>query len=239
VLALVVMGAAAFFLLRGGRKPASAASQDPPAPASKPAEQHASPPSGPGAVSASPTSTPGQADVPEPPAQEKEPTPILDLAALPDFGPAPGTTPEQWLELQSSAARFFDLDQGAAGMRAGMLLEQTGRAAVPAILNEMKRIDLTTPDGLRCGDMAQKALERIALGRNYGWKYEGTEGAVEYDRRVIEKWISTWKQCAEDVEAWIRFTNMTEKDPEAAAKLRQELGSAPAGDAPAEDLDPD
>jgi hypothetical protein len=249
LVALIAIGAGAYFVFSGGKEesttppaaePGSAAV---PTPAAEVDDGDAAP------APQAPTDDTGEAAPPEAAAAEPPsapadsaagaPAPLLDLTSLPDFGPAPESTPESWEELQQAAGTFFDLSAGAAGMRAGRTLEETGRPAVPAILNQMKRIDLSTPEGMRQGDMAQKALERIARGRNYGWKYEGTEGAVDYDRRVIEKWISTWKQCSDDVEAWIRFTNLAEKDPEEAARLRSELGSPAAEPAPDDDLDVD
>ncbi len=243
--ALLLIAAGAFFLF-GGERESGGAPQEPAPEARAPSSATEAPPGeGPEVLQAPAPKAAEEdrapsAETPERGVKKASEAPRVDLAALPDFGPAQGCSPEEWQELERSVATFMDLDAGAAGMRAGRALEEQGRIAVPAILNHMKTLDFSTSEGLRKGDMCQKTLERISYGRNYGWKYEGTEGAADYDERVVEKWASTWIQCSEDIEAWILFTNLEEKAPEEAQRLRQEFGAAgAAAGSAAEDLDVD
>jgi hypothetical protein len=170
----------------------------------------------------------------------------VDLAAIEDFGPAPGTEPGLWETMNEQMATYMDLDEGAAGMRAGLKLEEQGREAVPVILNHMKTLDFSTDEGFRKGDMCQKTLERICNGNNFGWKYSTEPADVYFNKRVVESWVNQWVKAKDNVEYWIKMAKLDERDPERAAELRATLGTpaddlpdVPVPDAGGGDIDPD
>ncbi|MEW6071309.1 MAG: hypothetical protein AB1726_01770, partial [Planctomycetota bacterium] len=163
----------------------------------------------------------------------------VDLSALPEFGPTMGCTPEKFREMQELMATWMDLDQGAAGNRAGRALQEEGRIAVPVIINFMKTIDLGTEYGFRQGDMCQKTLQHICYERNFGWKYPPPEfranpdpETVWYDKEVIRKWAVSWQQADQSIEAWIKMCDIEKKKPEDATRLRKEFGEGAPGAAP-------
>jgi hypothetical protein len=160
----------------------------------------------------------------------------IDLAAMPALGKTPDTTDEEWATMQDQVAQWMDRAAGAAANRAKIALMAQGRKAVPAILNFFKTLDFATEDGRGNGDQCQKALQEICNGTNFDWKYADPAGGRDFDdpddvwfcKRVVELWVTSWKQGEENIEAWIRMAKLDTKDPEEAARLRAEFGAKTA-----------
>ena len=168
-------------------------------------------------------------DKPKP--KDKDPSEI-DLASIPDFGPAPGTSDEEWEELQAAVAAVIDPDSGILGSRGRTKLEEAGHKAMPAILNGMKTIDYGTEDGMRSGDRCQQAILKVCNGINFGWKYEWGPNEEWFNRRVVELFVGQWIKCEENIEYWIKMAKL---DDEAADALRTEYGASWGSGEPAVD----
>ncbi|HED65858.1 MAG TPA: hypothetical protein ENJ09_09930 [Planctomycetes bacterium] len=188
-------------------------------------------------------SSPDTADAPE---AEPEPEPEPKKAAPPaptklsdiqDFGPAPGTTDEEWQQINEWLATFTDLDSGAAGPRAGKKLVEIGRKAFPAILNAMKTFDYSSEEGYQKGNMCQKTLQSILNGNNFGWKTGTEPEAAAFNEKVVVLYAKTWEQALTDINAFIRAAKLDKVDPDEAARLRSLYGEG-GGNAPAASSDP-
>jgi len=149
----------------------------------------------------------------------KVPVEGYDLSTIPDFGPAEGTSDEEWTELQGLAALFMDSSAGARAMRAGTKLMETPKKSFPAILNEFKKLNLEDEDGYRNADATQKLLERICKGHNVGWKYEQQENWLQYNQKAIKKWCDLWTKASVDEAFWngLIKADAVKKDEEGAA----------------------
>ena len=169
----------------------------------------------------------GDVDAEDAPDQETEPEPVkpeINLAELEDFGAAPGTSDEEWEELQALVATAIDPNAGARGNRAANTLTEKGRIAIPAVLNTIKTLELGTKDGYRDGDLLQKLLERICNGNNYGWKYSTDEADVVFNEKVVVAWFKSWDRVVgegADGTVWIKLGNL---DAEQTAAYRAEMG---------------
>lgn len=156
----------------------------------------------------------------------------IDLLALPVLPKYSKSTDEEWDKYQADAKLLTDPASGAAGNRAGKRIEEAGRAAVPALLNQFRTINPAVEDGFRAGDLIQKMLERICKGMNYGWKYSTEPKDVYYNKKAIQNWFKRWQDIGEDDVAWAKFTKQDVKKAEADT----EGGDAPAAK-PASGLD--
>jgi hypothetical protein len=151
---------------------------------------------------------------------EKGDPSAVDLLAYPDFPAPTGTSPAEWTELNDLVSAFL-ADDGARSSRALRSLEASGPRAVPAMLNRMKHLNLGEDHDYAMCSSLQRALTEIAHGKNFGW-YNGQEDTPHYqNKRVVENWIKRWTQANEDIEAWIRFTELDTKAPEEATQLRE------------------
>lgn len=176
---------------------------------------------------------------PEKPKSKPRDPASIDLTGLPKLKKARGTTDEEWAEMEELMTTWMDLGAGAAGPRSGRQLAEYGRKAMPVILNHWQTFDLeNNPEHLRLGDMIQKQVQSICNGRNYGWKYEGSENRIWFNKQVIVNWNTLWLQVEEDIIAWINLAKLDTKDPKAARKLLAEYGEAAEDDfSGADDLD--
>ena len=155
---------------------------------------------------------------PNEPAPADEAPQFIDLLAeTSELGKFKDSTDDEWQEYCELAATFMDLNAGARGGRAGRQLEEVGRAAFPALLNELRKLDFTTEDGLRRGDMIQKTLERISHGRNFGWAYTTEDKDAVYNQKAVKAWFKTWSTVGEDDEQWLGFTKQLPKAGEGDA----------------------
>jgi hypothetical protein len=155
----------------------------------------------------------------------------IDLSVFPDEPKLPGTSDEDWASIQEWTATFLDANAGAAGNRALSKLLERGREAFPAILNAMKRLDFSTDDGFRAGDVAQRRfLMAVCNGQNFDWKY-GTEPAdVIFNKKVVRSWIKAWEQGRETPKAWAKLTKTTEEDAVKLFAITGPFDAAGAGD---------
>jgi hypothetical protein len=151
----------------------------------------------------------------------------IDLRELPELGKYSKSSDEEWANVVELAATFVDLDAGARSSRAGRELEEIGRAAFPALLNQFRILNLSDPTDFRKGDLIQRSLEKICKGRNYGWNYDGDVAGVVYNKKAIKAWFAAWAKAGEDDEQWAGLTKqtVTPADPEEGAKKPEESGS--------------
>jgi hypothetical protein len=147
----------------------------------------------------------------------------VDLEAIPDYEPFPGTDDATWNDLRQAMAEYIDPNAGAAGNRARKRLEVKPRLAFPVILNFFKRIDFATDEGHRNGDLCQKLLMDLCKGRNFGWKYGDVEEneRVTFNKKVVRSWCRAWDQAnaytPEGNQAWAKLSKQSEKSVAAPA----------------------
>jgi hypothetical protein len=162
----------------------------------------------------------------------------VDLASIPDFGPTPDTSAEEWAQMNEWMAQWMDVEAGAAGNRAKLKLLEQKRRAVPAILNFFKKQDFATKEGRSNGDQCQKSLMQICNGTNFDWRYADEAAGRPLDfpedvwfcKKVVESWVKAWKQVEENIEAWINLAKLKDKDPAEAERLRQMFGGQASGE---------
>lgn len=164
----------------------------------------------------------------EPEAKAPKPTPgdpdSIDLSVFPDYGPIEGCSEERFLELKQLAADMVDPLSGAAGTRARIKLEEAGKEAFPVIVNVMKKLDLSTDDGFRAGDMCQKTLETICNGMNAGWWYpdQNPDDYVFKSKQAIKLWCTTWERVKDDEDKWLVLTKQKKPGEEAPEEKPKE-----------------
>ncbi|MBM3991706.1 MAG: hypothetical protein FJ298_11945 [Planctomycetes bacterium] len=152
----------------------------------------------------------------------------IDLTAFPELPKQSACSDEQWGTLQADARTLIDPSAGAKGGRAGKRLEDAGRLAVPALLNQFRTINPATDEGRKAGDLIQKTLERICNGRNYGWAYSTELKDVVYNKKAIRSWFKVWETIGEDEQQWLGFTKQLQKEGD-GAKPAEESGKAASG----------
>jgi hypothetical protein len=171
----------------------------------------------------------------DPPAEEPEEAaePVnrydpssVDLAALEVFEAQEGTTPAEWSDIQQLTATAIDPDAGAAGTRAvKKLIETYGSKAFGSIVNRMAKLDYSTEQGYRDGDVLQRALMDISNGKNAGWEY-GTGDREHYlNKKAVMLLHRVWARARSDEAYWLKYSK--QDDP-----LVEEV---PAEDPPAEE----
>lgn len=155
--------------------------------------------------------SPGQGD----PATEEPPAPkapkvadpsSVDLTLLDPFGPVDDTSEGEWAEIQELVDKHIDMDAGAAGNRAGQALERYGKQAFPAIVNAMLKLDYSTEEGFRNGDLLQKRLQFIANGRNVGWKYSTEPSDELFNKKAVKKLHEVWSKAETDLAYWLFYS---------------------------------
>lgn len=152
----------------------------------------------------------------------------IDLTAFPELPKQSACSDEQWGTLQADARTLIDPSAGAKGGRAGKRLQDAGRLAVPALLNQFRTINPATDEGRKAGDLIQKTLERICNGRNYGWAYSTELKDVVYNKKAIRSWFKVWETIGEDEQQWLGFTKQLQKEGD-GAKPAEESGKAASG----------
>ncbi|MFT5050905.1 MAG: hypothetical protein ACI8QZ_002311 [Chlamydiales bacterium] len=185
-----------------------------------------------GAAGAKPDGTTPDADVKSPAVTSGNDPASIDLTGYEDFEALPGTSSDDWNEIQELANTFLDQEAGAAGKRAERALVEHGKKAFPAIVNKLRAIDFSTKTGYRDGDIAQKLLMTIANGKNLGWKYSTEDKDVVYNKKVVRLWIQVWERSAESDQYWLEFTGL---EPEEAEEDASGLDDAALDDL--DDLD--
>jgi len=183
---------------------------------------------------------PAEKPADEQPKPKKGDPSSVDLLSYADFTAPSGVSASEWSELQELVSTFL-ADDGARSSRALRSLQEAGPAAVPAMLNEMKKMDLGDEYQATMCNSLQRALTEIAHGSNWGW-YSGTEDTPHYqNKRVVEQWIKIWMQADQDIQAWINFSKMEERAPDKVDEVRAKFtkeGAAVIDDA-GDDLDVD
>jgi len=168
------------------------------------------------------------APAPEPKAAEAVDPASIDLGALPTYERFPGTSDEEWQQIQDWSRTMLDRSAGAAQTRAAKSLEQAGRKAFPAILNAMKSLDLATEDGMQAGKLCQRTMMNICNGTNFDWKDDVDPKSVVFNKKVVQLWASQWERCmTDDPESnayWAKFSKSEKKKGEQPAE--EEAGSA-------------
>ena len=154
----------------------------------------------------------------------------VDLSEIEDFGPARGTTDEEWTRIQELADTFGDPYAGAQGGRAGKELKELSRKAMPALINKLKTFDIETDEGYRMANVFNKTMQEICNGNNFGWKSNTEDNYVIYDKKIVVAWAGVWRQVEQDIIAWINLAKLKDKDPEHAQELLRLYGDGAAAD---------
>lgn len=232
---LAVGGAVYWFFLRpkpavtppAEQQPAEAApAQD----AQASVEDAGASPSAAPVASASPEAAPAEAPAARAPAP-KQPEVVdpssIDLGALPDYQRFPGTSDEEWQQLEQWSRAMLDPSGGAAQSRAMRSLEQAGRKAFPAILNAFKSLDFSNEAGVQAGKLCQRTLMNICNGTNFDWKDGIAPKDIVFNKKVVQAWATQWERCqTDDPESnayWARFSKTEKKEGE---KPPEDEGSA-------------
>ena len=150
----------------------------------------------------------------------------VDLSTIADYGPIEGVDDERWADLQKWAAQMIDPNAGAAGNRARNKLIDAGKAAFPAVLNELKALDFTTDQGRKDGDLCQRVLMELCNGNNFGWKYTTEPADALFNKKVVRSWSVQWDKAKDSEEYWLRLSKQkggAKKDDEADAKRKKAL----------------
>lgn len=158
------------------------------------------------------TDTEAATEAPKKPKPEKVYDPsTVDLSVY-NFEKDAGSTDEEWADLQELAATMIDPLAGAAGSRAQKSLVEAGKAAMPAIINQLLAIDFSSEEGYRNGDICQKKMMEICNGINLGWKYSTTPKDQVFNKKVALGWAKNWDKCVKDPAYWIKFAKLDKKD---------------------------
>lgn len=142
----------------------------------------------------------GEAEQQPPAAPVVVPKP--DWSGLPDLAPAEGTSPEAMAQMTELMDQYIKPPFGKEAERAGDLMLHRGKAAIPAILNAYKRIDLTTDDGASIGWKMQTLLLYGLTKVNFGWMRSTRADDVAANAAVIKRWFAAWEKAKLDDAAW-------------------------------------
>jgi len=127
----------------------------------------------------------------------------IDLSKLPDKTPLEGTNDEEWAAINELVTRYRTPPFGPNSVHAGDLLMNKGRKVVPAILNGMKRLDLTKPDEVAIGlKMQTLLLQGLCNDTNFGWRRETRPEDVAYNQEIVQRWFKAWDAAQLDDARW-------------------------------------
>ena len=131
----------------------------------------------------------------------------VDLDLLDAFEAQEGTTPAEWSDIQQLTALAIDPDAGAAGARAvKKLVETYGPKAFGSIVNRMAKIDYSTEQGFRDGDVLQRALQDISNGKNAGWAYSTSDKDHLFNKKVVKLLHKVWARASTDEAYWLNYS---------------------------------
>jgi len=122
------------------------------------------------------------------------------IEAIADFAPVGPTTEAEWARLRWLVDAALGGDGGARTE-----LIAAGKAAVPALVNEIKSIDLSGDSGMRRGDQCQDILMHICNGTSMGWKDSTRPRDVTFNRKVVLGWCKNWDRAKDDEAYWKKF----------------------------------
>jgi hypothetical protein len=147
-----------------------------------------------------------EAKEPAEPVNRYDPSSVnLDL--LETFEAQEGTTPAEWSDIQQLTALAIDPDAGAAGARAAKKLVETyGPKAFGSIVNRMTKIDYSTEQGFRDGDVLQRALQDISNGKNAGWAYSTSDKDHLFNKKVVKLLHKVWARASTDEAYWLNYS---------------------------------
>ena len=159
------------------------------------------------------------ADEPEEAPEEKTYDPSeVSYDEYPVYGPAVGTTEEEWEDIQLQAERMFDPSGGARQSRAVKALREYRWKAYPAIMNEMRKVDLGTMDAYVLGDMFNQMMVFLQNGRSANWVYTRDEETglltdkAQYNNRLIVRvYLKSWSEIVEDPTAWVPTAKLNQE----------------------------
>ena len=134
-------------------------------------------------------------DKPEPKPKKQGDPNSVDLAAIEDFGRVTGTSDEVWDQMVADMELWMDPWAGKKGNDARDRLVELGYRAMPVIMNGFKGLDLSTEEGHSNGNVIQRALTDLAHGINFGWKSYDDEGALYYNKKVVENFCTQWRKA--------------------------------------------
>lgn len=161
---------------------------------------------------------PASTDKPvEAPAEETYDPSEITFDEYPIYGPAVGTTEEEWADIQEQAATFMDMAGGARQGRARNKLVDYGYKAFPAVMNEIRNIDLTVRDGYVLGEMFNQLMVQLMNGKSANWVYTTDDDGIltaksQYqNRRIIGVYLNTWKKVDEDPTVWLVTAKLTQE----------------------------
>jgi hypothetical protein len=140
----------------------------------------------------------------------------VDLTMLPDLAPPSGMPEVEVRRMRDDLSVYLDVSAGSKSDVSGKQLIDSGKPAVPILLNAFKRLDFGTDSGLRDGTRIHELLVRIAGGNPYGWRDQQEPNYVAFDRRVVQQWFEVWDRAQHDDAVW--------------AELSRDTGDAPAID---------
>lgn len=173
-----------------------------------------------GAAGAGAAAAAAPAPAPKKPAKDPD---SVDLTALPTFEKLPETSDDDWNALVADALKLADPVGGIGAQRAQGRLIEAGKAAMPAIMNAFKTVDLYTDEGRRTGALVQRTLEDITNGTNFSWRDGLEPGDIYFNKRVVEEWNKLWQKAKDNEFTW-RYT-IGEVDKEG-----NEIVDEPSGD---------
>ncbi len=151
----------------------------------------------------------------------------IDLTAIADFERFPGTSDEDWATAQKHASKALDPYATRGLQKAQDDLIAMGRPAVPAVLNELKALDLTDLPGAGAGWIGVDVLTQIANGNGYSWRQAAEIDAQWYNKTSTQKWCEEWDELRASDEAWAKFAKL---DPVTLEPLSAEDRNKPKGD---------
>lgn len=141
---------------------------------------------------------------------------LIVLEQVAPLEKASDTSADTWQEAVEDLALYLK-DSGASSNRAGnRLAEDYPRAAYPAIINAMLKVDYTSTDGLHLASSLNNLLLRIGT-RDLSWKATafnepGTaewDAKVVFNKKVVVVWHNLWVESyANSLSAWNHFSKV-------------------------------
>ncbi len=165
----------------------------------------------------------------------------IDLSSFEPLPKDPDCSDEEWAQILELTAQMADEWSPRDAARAVDKLAEIGRFAYPAMVNEMLKLDLTTPEGHRQGDFYQRAMEKLLGGLNYGWKYDfetAPNRTALFNKMIVRKFYQTGRKIAGKPNAWNNLSKnpLNSKRPDIQKPAADE-GEIEIDDSVLDDLD--
>jgi hypothetical protein len=141
----------------------------------------------------------------------------LDLSKIPDAAKLEKTDDAEFKSMTDNMTRFITPPFDKAAEQAGDRLVIRGKAAIPAILNGFKRIDVSTEEGNSRGLQVQMLLlGNLTGGVDFGWKRDRRPDDVAFNKQVIQRWFEAWNKAHDDDAAWAAIKTEASAPPKPA-----------------------